>query len=292
MSSPLTAPTTVASSARRPRVTIAMPLYNDERFVGEALASILAQTHDDFALIIGDNASTDRSVEIVEAMAANDPRVRIVRRPRNVGVLENLNALATDCVTEYFMWAASDDVWHPEFVERTVAALDAEPGAAMAFGTYTFIDEQGLPYGGPRNFDFGGSTPIERVRRLARAFDDGCFYAMYRTRLAMPLRVLHWHGPNRVTPYNIAYPMLFGVLAKGDMAFVEGEPLWLNRIKENPRHAVPRVQGRLHERYTLALRQAELVVRSFAAIRSGSGSTMTAVRSAPSLVGRFVRNIR
>ena len=280
------------TKGRAPRLTIGMPLFNDEQFVSEAVSSLLSQTYDDFQLIIADNCSTDRSVSVVRATAANDSRVRIIARPENIGLVNNVNSLAAMCSTEYFAWAASDDVWHPQFFEKLVAALDLSPNAALAFCTYTFTDEAGRPYGGPRDFDFGAESPSERIRKLAERFDDGCFYGVYRTLIAGPLVLPTWRGPNRITPYNTAYPLLFGVLASGGMAFVPGEPLWLNRIKQRPRHAVPAVGSRLFGRALYVFRQADLAIQSLGRISNASKTFATTVRSVPHLVKRFARNVR
>lgn len=277
---------------RAPRLTIGMPLFNDEQFVSAAVCSLLSQTYDDFQLIVADNCSTDQSVNIVQAAASNDSRVRIIVRPENIGLVNNVNSLAAMCSTEYFAWAASDDVWRPEFFEKLVAALDSSPNASLAFCTYTFTDEAGRPYGGPRDFDCGAKSPNERIRKLAEMFDDGCFYGVYRRRTAGPLVLPTWRGPNRITPYNTAYPLLFGVLAIGDMVFVSGEPLWLNRIKQRPCHAVPGAGSRLFRRALYVVRQADLTMQSLGRIWNASKTLTTTVRSIPHLVKRFARNVR
>src|SRR5437016_3045710 len=68
-----------------PRVNIGLPVFNGERFMEEALESILAQTFEDFELIISDNASTDRTHEICERYCKKDPRIRFYRNERNLG---------------------------------------------------------------------------------------------------------------------------------------------------------------------------------------------------------------
>lgn len=274
------------------RVTIGMPLYNDEMYLGAALESLLGQTYSGFHLLISDNASTDGSIELAERITAGDKRVTILRRDKNIGAVDNINSLPRLCQTEYFMWAASDDVWHSEFLERMVIALDAKPRAALAFGTYTFTDAEGVPYGGPRNFDFSGSTVQRRVERLAEMFDDGCFYGLYRVGIARPKGLAKWHWPNHITPYNSAYPFLFEVLARGDMAFVESEPLWLNRIKSNFFHPVPSPRRAVLAKGAYIVRQIDLVVQSMIGIRRGTADTVTAVQAIPLLVRRLLRNFR
>src|SRR5216117_733352 len=73
-----------------PRVSMAVPVYNGERYLGEALDSLLAQTYHDFELIICDNASTDGTGEIARSYASMDERVRYVRNERNLGLAGNV----------------------------------------------------------------------------------------------------------------------------------------------------------------------------------------------------------
>src|SRR5581483_2235196 len=106
------------------RVSLAMPIYNGERYVEETIRAILAQDFTDFELIITDNASTDRTEEICRRFAAQDQRVRYVRNERNLGAAANYNlglALATG---EYFKWCAHDDLISPNCVGALVSALD------------------------------------------------------------------------------------------------------------------------------------------------------------------------
>src|SRR6185437_3413175 len=74
-------------------VTVAVPVYNGERFLRQCLDSLLSQTYRDFVLVISDNASTDRTQEICESYANADARVRYHRNAVNVGLYGNFNLL-------------------------------------------------------------------------------------------------------------------------------------------------------------------------------------------------------
>jgi len=126
-----------------PRVTVGMPVYNGERYLEQALESVLGQTHTDFELLISDNASTDATERICRAYAARDPRVKYMRRPQNLGAAPNYNLLVDMARGEYFRWAAHDDLAEPALLQRLVAALDAAPDAVLAFSDTTLIDEDG-----------------------------------------------------------------------------------------------------------------------------------------------------
>ena len=125
------------------RVGMGMPVYNGERYLEETLRANLAQTYDDFHLVIADNASTDRTGEICRDYAASDPRVVYVRNPVNVGAAKNYTRCfePTDC--EYFRWANADDLPEPTLVEKCVRALDGQPDAVLTYGKTKIIDEHG-----------------------------------------------------------------------------------------------------------------------------------------------------
>jgi glycosyltransferase involved in cell wall biosynthesis len=128
-----------------PRLTIALPVYNGARFLEQTVQSLLSQKFADFELIIGDNASTDWTREIAQKLAAGDRRISYVRNERNLGLAGNFNALFQRASTELFKWAAADDAYEPEFLERCVQALDTHPTAVLAYARTCFIDENGGP---------------------------------------------------------------------------------------------------------------------------------------------------
>ena len=99
----------------------------------EALDALLAQTFTDFELIISDNASTDRTEEICREYAAKDRRIRYVRQETNRGATANFQYVLDEAVGEYFMWAAHDDWWDPNFIQELALLLDHDIMAVVAF---------------------------------------------------------------------------------------------------------------------------------------------------------------
>src|SRR2546426_9055189 len=126
-----------------PRVSMAVPVYNGERYLGEALDSLLAQTYHDFELIICDNASTDGTGEIARSYASIDERVRYVRNERNLGLAGNVKRAFQLSSGEYFRWHAADDVCAPQFLARCVAVLDRHPAVVLAYPRTKLIDADG-----------------------------------------------------------------------------------------------------------------------------------------------------
>lgn len=134
-----------ARQSKAPLVSVGLPVYNGDDYVGEAIASILGQTFQDFELLIQDNASTDRTEAICREFARQDPRVSYVRNPQNVGAIPNFNLVFERARGRYFKWAAHDDTCAPTFLERCVAVLEAEPDVVLASGQTQLINDDGSP---------------------------------------------------------------------------------------------------------------------------------------------------
>jgi glycosyltransferase involved in cell wall biosynthesis len=146
-----------------PTVTIGMPLYNEETYVGEALRSLLDQTFTETEIVVSDNASTDRTAEICRAVAAGDPRVRYSRNEANVGAAANFNRVMEMARGRFFMWAGGHDLWDRELVARSVAVMDERPEAVVALAECRWIGRDGQA--APRrsgHTDTSGMSAIER----------------------------------------------------------------------------------------------------------------------------------
>ncbi len=124
-----------------PKVTVLIPVYNREKYVAEALDSVLAQTFTDFELLVIDDGSTDRSVEIVRSYS--DPRLRLICNETNLGVPKTRNRGIQLARGEYLAFLDSDDWAYPERLAKQVAFLDSHPDYA-AVGTWiSWMDEEG-----------------------------------------------------------------------------------------------------------------------------------------------------
>ena len=128
-----------------PRLTIGLPVFNGEAYLEETLQALLRQTYPEFALLVGDNASTDRTQEIARDFATSDSRIRYVRNERNLGLAANYNALFDRATSELFKWAPADDTYEPRYLERCIAALDEDERAVLAYCRARFIDAAGQP---------------------------------------------------------------------------------------------------------------------------------------------------
>ena len=125
-----------------PRVTIAIPLFNKERYIAQTLASALGQSYRDIEVLVVDNCSTDASVDIVEAN--HDDRIRLVRQSTNIGMVGNFNSAIEHSRGEFVKLLCADDLLAPESVAKQVAALDAAgPKASLAVSQHDLISARG-----------------------------------------------------------------------------------------------------------------------------------------------------
>jgi glycosyltransferase involved in cell wall biosynthesis len=153
-----------------PPLTVGLPVYNGERFLADALDSVLGQTYGDFRLVISDNGSTDATEAICRDYATRDPRVVYLRYDVNRGAGWNFNHVFEHCDTPFFRWAASDDLFAPTCFERSAEVLAEAPSSvAMCYSKTLIIDGQGNPTGEhDDDLDLRSSKPHARIHRIIR----------------------------------------------------------------------------------------------------------------------------
>ena len=127
-----------------PTVTVVVPLYNTERYIAEALNSVLAQTYNDWEVIVVDDGSTDRGPEIASRFSAQDSRIQIVKQ-LNRGLAGARNTGIRHAKGRYIALLDADDAWRPEKLAKHVAHLDAEPDVGVSYSGSQFIDDEGTP---------------------------------------------------------------------------------------------------------------------------------------------------
>jgi len=182
-----------SETKNRPKISVGLPVYNGEQFLRKRIDSVLAQTFSGFELIISDNASTDSTSIICEEYTKKDNRIRYVRQEKNIGMMPNFYFLLQEAKSDYFVWAAVDDLWHPKFLEKTVATLEtnrnviASIGKAETYGNIVdpfrkekaFLKRIGIIFRPLKTTSIAGSYE-NRVRRWLKNPSWEMFYAVYR----------------------------------------------------------------------------------------------------------------
>lgn len=125
------------------RVMVFIPTYNRAPWLRQTMETVLAQTFEDFVLVVSDNASSDGTEEVVASLSSVDHRVRYRRHPENVGLLENHNSCLRSVEADYVMILPDDDLLHPDHLASTVAILDAHPRVGFVHSAFDVIGPDG-----------------------------------------------------------------------------------------------------------------------------------------------------
>lgn len=181
-------------------VSVGLPVYNGARYLRQTLDSLLAQTYQNYEIIISDNASEDETEAICRVYEARDPRVRYYRSEQNKGPFWNYKRVYELASGEYFMWHAHDDLRDPRCLSLCVDAFCRNPNAVMCCMDVTVIDENGrelpdLPI--YRVYHPTGATMYERLRSIARSRIGTDYYALFKTAIIPSTRfgeIMVWGG--------------------------------------------------------------------------------------------------
>jgi glycosyltransferase involved in cell wall biosynthesis len=262
---------------KTPQVSIGMPVFNGEKYIREALDSLLRQTFTDFELIISDNASTDGTEAICRSFSVKDSRIRYIRQVVNLGAAANFELVLVEAVGKYFMWAAYDDLRTPDFIEVLFKMLEQDEKNTSAFGIFKEINDDGKYLGKEHILNFSGANSFDRIRKFwldDRSLRDVWIYGLHRRSILPPTYGAPWPWPNRDNPINSAYPILTFLLTKGSYCFNSDKVIFYRRVlklgslwrKELKYSNIP-----LREFKHLLLK-SNLILRSVSEATKGSGS--------------------
>jgi hypothetical protein len=287
---------------RKPKISVGLPVYNGERFLAEAIESILGQTMSDFELVISDNASTDATEEICRKFARTDKRVSYSRNERNIGANPNFNRVVELSTCEYFKWAAHDDMCAPTYLEKCLERLEADPSSVLCHSETVLVDLTGRPIRIEDAIDSNlGLPPQDPPRQLdsyspMRRFHDvllktrWCFEIFGVMRRASLLRTRlqeNYYGTDKVILATLALMGPFQTVK---------EPLFIRRC--HPRQSTVLPSARARALWSNPANPTRVIVPQGACLRGYSQS----VTSAPLfpferltcrlILGRYVLQLR
>ncbi|XDU63417.1 glycosyltransferase family 2 protein [Leptotrichia sp. HSP-536] len=122
------------------KVSIIVPMYNAEKFIGKTIESVLAQTYQNWEMLIMNDVSTDNSLAIVSVYAKKDERIKIVNTEKNVGVVKGRNFLIDLASGKYIAFLDADDYWHNKKLEKQIKFMK-EKNASISCTEYTRVKE-------------------------------------------------------------------------------------------------------------------------------------------------------
>ena len=143
-----------------PRATVLIGAYNSAATLRPAIEAVLAQTLPDLELLVIDDGSRDESATIAEAAARDDPRVRVLRMPGNVGISRSLNAGIEAATAPVVAVQDADDLSAPQRLERQLALLEARPDVAVVGSRMREVDERGAELRARTAFAAGDVRPV------------------------------------------------------------------------------------------------------------------------------------
>ncbi len=190
-----------------PAVTVLLPVFNRERFVDEAIGSVVEQDFADLELVIVDDGSTDRTPDVLRAWAERDSRIVIVTSEANRGIPAALNLGLSRARGSYVARLDSDDLMMPRRLAAQAAVLDSRPEVVLVSCAYEFMDAAGRTLG-----TWPGDEPHEAVVYLLNFFNivGGGGQVMFRR-----TEVLDEGGYNCAYPSSEDYDLWVRLLRRG-----------------------------------------------------------------------------
>lgn len=150
------------------KISIIIPAYNAERYLPETIDSVRAQIFTEWELIVVDDGSKDKTLQVAQEYAARDARIRVLPKANGgVAAARNMGFAAASPEAEFICYLDHDDVWEPDALAELLRALEAHPAAVAAHGLPCGIDGEGRRMG-----------ELEVRQRDRRAVREGCIVSL------------------------------------------------------------------------------------------------------------------
>lgn len=201
-------------------VSIITPSFKSERFISQTIESVLAQTYQNWEMIIVDDVSPDNSNEIIEAYCKRDSRIKLIKLEKNSGPAIARNRAIEEAKGRYIAFLDADDLWKPEKLEKQINFME-EKNCALSYSAYETMSEEGVL----QNKFIMPPLKIS-YKDLLKSNYIGCLTAVYDTqkvgKIYMPLI-------NKRQDYGL----WLKILKKTDFAYGLDESLAIYRIMSN-----------------------------------------------------------
>lgn len=178
----------------QPLISIGIPVYNGGSRIGRAIDSLLAQDYPELEIIISDNASSDNTVEICSQYAEQDQRIHLHKNLVNMGPTLNFEKVLQLAHSTYFMWAADDDQWSPNYVSALVDAYRQTPDAVLSAGRMIGVNEQGERKGTwstAQSPETAGKSRVEVTQLFLRGHATSWIYGLFKKTI-LETEVARW----------------------------------------------------------------------------------------------------
>lgn len=202
------------------KISVVVPAYNAEAYIEATIRSILNQTWRDFELIVIDDCSRDRTVEIVSRLAEEDRRITLLKNEKNSGVSVSRNTGVSKAKGEWIAFLDSDDLWREDKLEKQLAFLESRQDAVLGYTASAFMDEDGSPY----NYILEAEE-VMTYRKLLRRNLITCSSVMVRREVM----ARHPMGGDQM---HEDYSVWLQILRETQCAYGLNEPLLIYRLRK------------------------------------------------------------
>jgi glycosyltransferase involved in cell wall biosynthesis len=213
-----------------PKVSVGIPVYNGEKYIRQAIDSVLAQTYSDFELVISDNSSTDGTEEICRDYCKKDIRIKYVKQPVNIGAINNFNYLLKNARGIYFVWLSHDDYLDAAFLEVITLYLDEHTDVALCFSD-SYDIKDGVILRTRIHDDVRDNIDWKTARRRFFTYNHrlvSALYGIYRSRVMHTNNIYLQPGYKGIT-YGVERSILPRVALQGKIVALP-KPMRYTRI--------------------------------------------------------------
>lgn len=211
-----------------PLVSVCIPAYNNADYISETIDCILNQTYKNIELVICEDHSTDKTVEVIQSYS--DPRVKLFLNEKNLGMSGNWNNCLNHCTGEFIKLICADDMLANDALEKEVMALINHPSAVMSESDTQFRDLQGNTKGSYTRYKKSGLVDGKVIAR-AGLFSRNLFGApLNNTFRRSVLEQVHGFDPS--FKYILDYDFWVSVACLGDVYIIH-EPLNYFRLRSD-----------------------------------------------------------
>ncbi len=201
-----------------PLVTVGIPTYNRPEGLERTIACISRQTYTNLEIIISDNCSTKPEVlAILKKFSDNDQRIKYHIQKTNISLVPNFQFLLDNAKGKYFMWAADDDQWAPDFIEVCIKAMEANSETALCMTEVRIVNEDGTSVAGNLNRSFMQQSIFARSFNFVKSNMENKYFLCGLYRMSV-IKNVPFHNS-----WGGEHLFLFEAITKGKFLFLKGQ---------------------------------------------------------------------
>ncbi|SAI71313.1 Poly-beta-1%2C6-N-acetyl-D-glucosamine synthase [Bordetella ansorpii] len=221
------------------KACVGVPVYNEEKYIEHTIRSLLAQDADDVGFLISDNASTDRTLEIVQDLTGGDSRFKLHRHDQNKGSMTNFTFAFMAAQSEYFMWLGGHDYLSPDYVSNAIKRLDENDKLSMVFGRPYSVHEGTIEREMPAAiYEFNSDKPAQRyLDSVVKLANCTIIHSMFRR--------AHLQDCDMRQTMSCDHVLISHLLWKGHLEYMNNGPKYFRRFfKQRAESAAERITGK------------------------------------------------